>query len=294
MHQPSPKPTAKPTAFIPLIVATVLAAVCMLYFKLPERGLLWSELQNSGHFVVFLGLALLYLLLANKASSASATTIIVWTVVILGAVGIAIELVQLTQADRNTSISDILRNLAGTASGILMYLAFISRRWAARLLLIVAVLISTVLVNKTSLTLLGYQLLKSGDPYIVNFNDRFVESNISAVGGADIAVVSRLSTNSSTPGKALQVTFGTRKYSGVSFHETGVPWANSETLVLEFDNTDKNPLQIHVRIHDTHHDNTYGDRFNTIFTLLPGPNAVPISIRSVQTWAALKTSEKWI
>ena len=292
MHQRTPKHHLKLSAFIPLIVATALAAACMLYFKLPERGLLWSELQNSGHFVVFLGLTLLYLVVATRAMPNNKTTIIIGTILILGTVGVAIELIQLTQADRNTSVADIFRNLAGTGAGICLHLAFTSNRWLTRLFLILTVLLVTALVNKTSLTLLGYQLLKSGHPYIVNFDDRFVESNISVVGGADIAVVSRLPGNSTSPEKALQINFDNQNYSGVRFHETGAPWAPAETLVFEIDNPEDNPQEIHFRIQDTRHDNTYGDRFNTIFTLLPGPNTIPISVSSVRNLGSTENVRK--
>lgn len=280
MQQLPPRRPSKLAAVAPLILVTALAAIGMLFFKLPERGLIWSELQNSGHFVVFLCLALLYTGLATKVFPDRKISIIIWTIVILSGVGLAIELVQLTQDGRNPSTADVFRNLSGTVCGILLYLAFTSKGLLFSLLTGLAVLICAAAVNKTSLTLLGYQLLKSGHPYIVNFNDRFVESNLSVVGGADIAVVNRI-TESQALEKALRVNFSSQKYSGIRFHETGTPWSIAETLVLEIDNPAELSQHIHIRIHDIHHNNTYGDRFNTTYSLSPGKNTVPIPIDAV-------------
>ena len=43
------------------------------------------------------------------------------------------------------------------------------------------------------------------------------------------------------------------------------------------------PLDLVLRIHDIHHDNEYGDRFNRVLVIRPGPNRISIPLAEVRS-----------
>jgi VanZ family protein len=68
---------------------------------------------------------------------------------------------------------------------------------------------------------------------------------------------------------ALDVDLVAEEFPGVSFHEPVPDWRRFKTLVIDVENREAQPLNLGVRVHDTHHRRTFNDRFNRRFELKP-------------------------
>ena len=84
---------------------------------------------------------------------------------------------------------------------------------------------------------------------------------------------------------ALQVTFGTETYSGVSLNMFPRDWRTYNALEIGIYNPDQNIISMTCRIHDRIHvqgPQLYADRFNRRYTLQPGWNRILVLLRDVQ------------
>lgn len=267
------------------------AAAGMIFFHLPNDNRLWSALQNTGHCIVFCILSISYVTTLNRINKNARLRNIFITVVVLALAGFAVELLQLTQAGRSTSTADLLRNFAGIIAGILLFSAFSLGRAYGWLTFLVIVL-ALALLNLPSIKLLSYQLLKSGHPYVINFSDHFVESNIAAVNDAKTSIIMSATAKSADTSKQLQVEFGQQQYNGVIIHSTGNRWVETDWLILDIHNPEASGNKLHLRIHDSEHNNQYTDRYNATFTLNPGDNQLTFSVRDIETMGGNTNSRK--
>lgn len=85
-------------------------------------------------------------------------------------------------------------------------------------------------------------------------------------------------------GASLQVKLNTDRYSGAfQYHSLG-DWSDYRRLQLQVHNPDKEPLLIHLRIHDQEHrrhHNAYRDRYKTSFRLQQGWNRLEVPLAKV-------------
>lgn len=80
---------------------------------------------------------------------------------------------------------------------------------------------------------------------------------------------------------ALEVTLSTQHYSGLGLRNFPRDWTGYRLLQLQVHNPQENPLTLHFRIHDQHHNNQHSDRYNQTFQLQPGWNKLQISLDDV-------------
>jgi hypothetical protein len=68
---------------------------------------------------------------------------------------------------------------------------------------------------------------------------------------------------------ALDVTFETDRFPGVSFFEPAPDWSRFKTLLIEVENPDSETLHLAVRVHDRgrHRGRRFADRFNRNFEI---------------------------
>jgi hypothetical protein len=67
----------------------------------------------------------------------------------------------------------------------------------------------------------------------------------------------------------LHVTLLGGDWPGVDFYEPAPDWLGFRTLSMDIVNPIDQPLHLTIRIHDTHHNNEFTDRFNRKFEVAP-------------------------
>ncbi len=197
------------------------------------------------------------------------------------ALGLTVELLQTTQANRSPSGLDVLRNQLGC----LLAFAFLPpqanrKARGQRLLRLMALLL--LLLAAWPLTQAGIDeyLAVRQFPVLADFETPFERSRW--VNARQL----RLETDLVRHGKrAVRVRLSTAKYSGVSlFHFPG-DWRGYEWLRFSVYNPQAEPLELHCRVHDaTHKDQgqAFHDRFNQQLSLHPGWNDVALSLQKVK------------
>jgi len=261
-----------------------LTCLCLLLFvNLPSDRLVWSSVQNVGHFVLFAVLASAYFFHMDKTSDWRYFHKAFFTFFILTAIGIVAEVAQVFLPTRSASFADIGRNLLGVSVGILTYDWIKYRKKLNKKLLsfcLLALVSVTFWICKPAFQLITYNIFKSPSPVVMSFGDPFVKSMISKIDGASFALVEN---NLSTKKDWLLMEFSRYKYSGIVIHEPQANWANYEYLSLTFLNKSDAPVMLEVRIHDVQHDNSYQDRFNTKLNIKPGESTIKVPLEDIRS-----------
>lgn len=211
---------------------------------------------------------------------------VVCVLVVLTLIGLIAEYIQTYLPARKASSDDLWRNLAGTTTGLIAYSLY---RFRERLSLaivlsgLLALSLIALWVCRPAFELAVYATLKTNPPTIISFDDPFVGSMISTTGGAK-TTFDTLAGSANTPRKrTLRMDFAQQPYSGVILHEPEGLHAGSGVLALQLLNNDNQPRTLELRIHDSGHDNSYEDRFNTLFYVEPGENEVTIPVESIHS-----------
>ncbi|MEE4254176.1 MAG: hypothetical protein V2I50_09095 [Desulfuromusa sp.] len=87
-----------------------------------------------------------------------------------------------------------------------------------------------------------------------------------------------------TGSSSLQIKLTRQRYSGLGLRDFPHDWSDYRSVSLQIFNPDMDSFTLHFRIHDQHHrehKNTYSDRFNSSFDIIPGWNHLQISLAQV-------------
>ncbi|MDB4223188.1 VanZ family protein [Granulosicoccus sp.] len=270
--------------FLVRLIASAVSIAIMLLFSFSNDSLLWSAIQNAGHFLIFTALSFCFLALF-KQDSLRRPIKHVAAVLALMSLGVLVELAQSTMPDRTASANDLMLDAAGILMG---YIIFSLTRYF-RLMstksyigLIICGLVTIYFATQPALRLSGYHLLKKGSPSIVSFGDPFVETIIRVSGRTSVELVeNRLSADADSK-RLLRMNFADDNYGGVIFHDTAKHWTDASYLVFKLHNTSDKSREIALRIHDHHHNNDYHDRYNTTLLVNPGANVYRLPITDIK------------
>lgn len=267
------------------LFASIATIAVMLLFNFSNDSLLWSAIQNAGHFLIFTSLAYGYLALLKPDSLRHPVTHSAVVLALLSLGGL-IELAQSFMPDRNASWNDLLLDAAGIVMG---YLVFLLTRYFRSLSitscagLVICGFVTAFLSIQPALKLGGYHLLKTGSPAIVSFSDPFVEATISVTGNANVELMKTQLSPDADSKRLLRMDLARDSYSGVIFHDTAKLWTAAGYLEFAVHNMSDKSRKIALRIHDRHHNNAYHDRYNTTLLVKPGANAYRFPITDIQS-----------
>lgn len=269
---------------IRLVISTTAVAILLLV-SFDNNSLLWSSMQNAGHFLLFTVLTFNYLTLFKRDSLHQPLKHAAAVLALL-CLGAMVEGVQSTMPDRTASWNDLLLDAAGIVMG---YLIFLLTRYHRSLstvnyaALAVCGLTTGFLATQPALQTGGYYLLKTGLPVVISFNDPLVKAIISSTGGASVEVTKTRHSQDSEPTRLLRINFAhNNHYNGVVFKDIAKRWTGAEYLVFELQNNSDLNREIALRIHDSHHNNDYGDRYNTTLFVKPGTSSWKLPISHIQ------------
>lgn len=280
-----------------LCLLFALGVVSVLFMQLPGDTLLWRELQNTAHTIVFAIMTLAFMgILRGVFSFALNKAIIsyVFAATVLVIVAVLTELGQLL-TQREPSLSDIVRDLGGVLIGLGLYTAIdpcFMALWKRQsyVLQIGAIILSSCLLVASLLPVLNlayaYVQRNQAFPVIIDFQAGWAQPFL----GFNQAVIQRIdapdilaSVNVDQHHQQVsELTLDRGSYPGISIIEPYPDWSGYKTLTLDIYSPQVLAYSLVLRINDSQHDQAYSDRFNQALTVNQGMNRFRIPLLNVQ------------
>lgn len=188
--------------------------------------------------------------------------------------GMLIEWLQ-TKVGREASWLDVGNNLLGAGLGLFWSMTARPWVWLARAAL--TMLLAWPLISVARIALVQWESAQQF-PLLAGFEQ---ERELIRWDG----LVERVEQAATQGNYALQMTFGTRRYSGVSLNWFLGDWRGYKALSFDVFNPHDDNLPLMIRIHDLAHDlgdMAYDDRFNRHLVIAPGANRIRIDLAEVQ------------
>lgn len=91
--------------------------------------------------------------------------------------------------------------------------------------------------------------------------------------------------------EGMEVSFGTEKYSGFSLKYFRRDWSGYHDLNIEIQNPEDTDVYLTCRIHDQHHNQSYQDRYNRRFRVIPGAQRIKIDLDAVRAAPRTRTMD---
>ena len=257
----------------------------LVFGETPDRTRFWRALFNLGHAPLSGLLALVVRgYVVNRDALAGRfpgrhPSLAAFGVTV--AIGAAVESLQVLQADRDPTWSDLGRDAAGAASFLLLHEAFTARgagsgspqraweRWGGAL---AAAALLAASAAGFARTVALYVERGRAMPTLFALDGSWWERELIDDGN------SRL-----TPARPLaRLDLEPAKYPGLTFEEPYPDWRGYRTLVLTIVSDLDAPLTMALRIHDAAHNERFEDRFNRRLTVQPGRNTFRIPIEEIR------------
>lgn len=286
----TPEPTPGLIVSGSIFLITVLA---LTFGQLPGESLLWRELQNTGHTLLFVLIAITTLLLLREllpvtgdrpllAYLSAGTTSL--------AVGVAIELVQLS-VHRDSSMFDVLRDASGILWGLGLYAGFDARlkafwlrrtpAYRAGALLVAGGLCVASLFPLARLAV-AYVQRDAAFPVIIDFTAGWSAPFLQFKHSVLERVEAPRQPASTAGYQAARLRLDSADYPGVSMREPYPDWSAFEHLVFVIHSEHPHPFSLVLRIHDRHHNQSYSDRFNRNLWIEQGENRFRIPLVEIR------------
>jgi VanZ family protein len=278
-----------------LLFIFTAAFVALVFGQLPGDTLLWRELQNTGHTLLFGLLTFITLRLVRSTGRDSQTPYRSYLIAGCAclATGIATEFAQ-QLTGRGFSQTDILRDLAGICVALGLHAVFDRTNVNSR------VIRSAMLRGITfalSCGLLAASLYPLGSlaldiharrlafPTIIDMRADWAGSILELN-----ETVLDLTPDAGTCGPVMDdsltgLHLSSARYPGISVSEPYPDWRSYQYLTFALFSDRPEPFDLVLRIHDRLHDHTYPDRFNRKLKVSIGENRYRILLADVENAA---------
>jgi hypothetical protein len=280
-----------PWALLALWLAGGAVAVVLYRLPLPP-GRLFRSLTNASHVVGFGLVAWLALrtsihLFGERLRPRLGHYGL--ALVAAMALGVALEAVQIGSS-RDASVADLGRNALGAGAVLAWVLSFdASARpgaWglARAALPLRALALALVTVGFVPLALDLWATLKrnAAFPTLASFDAAWEEAFV-VVEGAELerVVAPEAWREGRRSGRVGRVVFREGAYPKLELAEPVADWSGYDRLALSVFNPSEADVELRVRVHDAAHDDTYGDRFNDVARLPPGPSELTYALGEI-------------
>lgn len=256
-----------------------LSLFCLVisFNSLPEHGVIFPELINSGHAFVFFS-ANLFLLKLLFGSSANSKQIALVSMISL-TVGILIEIVQ-PYFGRNRSAIDLYYDVVGICFSSIFYLRKNSspKKTLYSTLIFFVCLASAIPAFRLWL---WWQINQS--PTLLNFERNWESYSYSI--DREVSLERIPATNELEKNNHIgELRFGiSTAYPGFSLDHPKTDWSTYKTLSWEISSKHDHIIKMNLRVHDRNHNQEYSDRFNYRFEVKPGLNKFKLSLKEIKT-----------
>lgn len=277
---------APPTLGVVVLMAFLMAA------RPPSDSFGWRMAFEIGHVPLFGVTALLMLrivrLLRNGAGLERADLFIALLATTI--LSLLMEAAQLFQPGRHANIGDAVNNLTGAVCFIAIAAASQPALWqglgrdgpvAARLVLIAGVLALGLAVMPLAGVAWSYSMRAAAFPVLVDLTERWQRPFLS-VGRSELARVPAPSGWRERSGSLVaRLTFLDAPWPGITVREPYPDWSRYEALRFQVWSELEGPVEVVVRVDDTHRQRTHRDRFNGSFIVTPGLNDFTIPLATI-------------
>lgn len=281
---------AVPRLLLLALIAGLSAAPLLLSPFASPTTILWIEARNAAHTLIFVPIALLFLLVLTSTDDHSAAIPgrRYWQALVLCIIfGAGTEAVQFF-LPRDADVVDFLRNIAGATFALLTYRSYnLVRHGRAlslrdRLLLILGTLVLLVSISTFIGWAVSYLERDSRFPLVADFEPRPWPTFVTPKGGRLRSVPAPSAFSKNANGRTLEVAFTHTKWPGFSIQEPYPDWSGYSSLAFEVFNPTSAVHALHIRIDDALYTDGYEDRYNGIFNISPGANSVRVNLRDVR------------
>jgi len=271
-------------------VAAVFAI--LLTLRLPSDTYLWREIHNAGHTPLFGVLSLLLLgILLFTLSDRTKPRLYCYIVASVAALllGILLEVFQIS-GDGDADLVDILRDLAGIASFLLIFMVFDKKiirdggrggRKGRMIVLIAAVFMLGGALTPTALWTAAYFYRDRNFPTLLNFESSW-EMKFISTQNASLRAISPPSSWENKSRHVGQLAFSPGSYPGFAIVEPYPDWSGYRYLSIDIFSVLQTAISLTLRIDDVHHDREFDDRYNGGITIRPGVNHVRIPLEEIE------------
>jgi len=268
--------------------------------SLPSQGLVFPSVQDSSHTIVFFwGCTILLNVWFSTLKIKPKRMQIIGVCVLAFLLGVVIEFIQ-PYFGRNKSLVDAYNDFAGcSAAGFLFWRLQIKQASHKRFCLLFAcILIVSGLIQPIKHLQLLWQR-NTAMPVLFNFEAAWEKNLWTPNDGTNVEILKGSTVKNSIDLKQTitwlnetnfaKITFKRGVlYPGISFPFIYNDWHDYSLLTFEVfwpqgQTVPNKEIQLHLRIHDTEHNNDYDDRFNRILMVKPGLNVFEISLEDVKS-----------
>ena len=278
--------------YISLLVVLVFIILALMFGTLPDISLFWRELQNTGHTILFILIAILILLLLRGTSNffwQKSFKLYITAFFISLLIGIVIEIVQsITHSD--ASKMDIVRDLAGIIIGLGLYASTDSNlpsyslksgKWIKAGIVTLSFCSFTASMLPLAFLSVAYVQRETAFPVVVDLTANWIQPFLRLKNAAiNIPEGRKIKIDGEAP--LTRVDFKRGIYPGVSIVETSPDWSAYKALTIVIYSKLIKPFDLTLRIHDDKHNYSYADRFNTALTINKGTNYFHIPLEDVK------------
>ncbi len=276
-----------------LVAAALLSTLVVSHVPSPSDDRLWGEIFNAGHAPLFGVVSVIFLLISINLLHRQLNNRIKHYLLVAGIcllLGIATEIIQ-GFIGRDADVVDALRDMAGFCAflGIVAtfdpWLSMSRLQHSANLkmyirsigLLLLFVAGTPVLISASAYyqrdrefpTLSSFELPKE---------NYFRETN-----SLDMEIVDPPAAWTTMAGhKVARLTFEPAGYPGVTFNEPYPDWTGYSQLSFEIFSPQTRPVDLFLRINDSHHNFELKDRFNCRLEVNTGANSYSLPLDSVR------------
>jgi VanZ family protein len=258
----------------------------------PSDSYGWRMLFEIGHVPLFGVTALLMLRIVRVLRSGEALGRADFLIALLATaiLSLVTEATQLLQPGRHANVGDALQNLAGA----LCFIAIAASRrpglWqglgrdgpvAARLVLIGAVLALGLAVMPLAGVAWSYGKRAAAFPVLADLTEAWQRPFLN-VGRSELARVPAPRGWSEKAGQRVaRLTFLDAPWPGFTVREPYPDWSAFEALRFQVWSELETPVEIVLRVDDTHRGRPHRDRFNGSFIITPGLNDFTVPMATI-------------
>lgn len=268
----------------PLFGAALLAVTGL---QLPDQTLLWRELQNTGHILVFGALALLTLCSLRSTASAGRQHplriyLVAGSITLLS--GIAVEAVQAVTGG-DADVYDIVRDAIGILIVLLASAGFDAAIVRPPRFVLLGIATALAIAGSWPITSLAMAYYQRAQAFPVIFapaadwQSHFIhlkQARLDRTHDASTCAAASMTTAQAT------LRLEPVRYAGISIIEPEPDWHDRDFLLLDVYSTKPAPVELTLRIHDARHNQDYSDRYNRVLKLAPGANRFRIPLADVR------------
>lgn len=255
----------------------------LFIYRLPGDNAYWAALQNSGHALIFFVLSISFAsLLSSIFDQSNFLKILLVCFILCAAFGGGVEILQ-SQYNRQASWPDFWLDIAGTTSGLLVYVAFVCGREKRILFLCLALVPLSISFYEPLKWKFAEVHREKRFPVLADFDDSWLNLYVEARYSGELLYVDAPSAWKEKKGKVAQLNFLPGSWPGMYLVEVERDWRRYSTLQFEIFNPSSKPATLVLRVHDSEHTHRHKDRFNRTFRVKPGSHRFAVDLADIES-----------